>query len=85
MLEALTSMNLVPITESNTTVYDPPLKGLLVLPDATGGNVVIVNEKGTTVTIPIDASLTAPVLIPGRVQKVTEDTSMDDEYIFGIR
>ena len=84
-LEALTAMNLVAITESDTTVYDPPLKGLLVLPDATGGNLVIENEKGDDLTLPIDATVVAPILVPGRIRRVLESTTYDDAYVFGIR
>lgn len=85
MLEALSALNAVQITESDTTVYDPPLKALLILPDATGGNVVIKNEKDETITIPIDTTVTAAVFLPGRVRQVLEATTMDDEYIIGIR
>lgn len=86
MLEALTALNLVAITESDSTIYDPPLKMLIILPDGTGGDVVIENEKGTEITIPVDATVTHPIYLPGRIQRVlATGTDMDDAYIFGVR
>jgi hypothetical protein len=84
-LEALTACNLVAITESDSTVYDPPLKFLLIMPDGTGGNVVVENEKGDDITIPVDATMVAAILIPGRIRRVLESTTFDDAYLFGIR
>lgn len=84
-LEALTACNLVPITESDSTIYDPPLKMLIILPDGTGGNVVLENEKGTDITVIVDATVTHPIYLPGRVQRVLAATTFDDEYIFGVR
>lgn len=85
MLEALTACNLKTITESDSTVYDPPLKALIILPDGTGGNVVLENEHSEEITVVVDATVTHPIYLPGRVRRVKESTTMDDAYIFGVR
>ena len=86
MLEALTAQNAQNIIKSDSTVYDPPLKKLIVLPDATGGDVTIKNERDQPVVIKVDGTLTAPIVVDGRVrQVVSTGTTMDDDYILGIR
>ncbi len=85
MLEALTAMNAQNVTADDDVIFNPPLKFVVVLPDATGGTVELENEKGGAVSVEIDATLTAPVLIPGRVRRVLASTTMDADYILGVR
>lgn len=83
MLEAMTAMNSENVTQSDSTVIDPPFKYLLI---TKAGTVTIKNEKDQSVLITIDASITSAVLVPGRVRKVMDTgTSVSDANILGIR
>ena len=85
MLTALAAMDAVAIVQSDTTVYDPPLKFLQVF--EVGGVIKIQNTRGDdiTYTIPDVASGgRAPFIIPGRIRKVyAADTDILDASMIG--
>jgi hypothetical protein len=86
-LEALTALNAQNITQSDTTVYDPPLKFLAVF--AVDGTITIRNEKDEAVvfTIPTAAAgAGVPFLIPGRIRRVMNTgTTIANAALIGIR
>lgn len=77
------------IVQSNTTVIDPPLLGIIV---SAPGDLVVKNEKDETVTIncPEHAGGTDeggryPFTIWGRIRQVLASTTIADADMIGLR
>jgi hypothetical protein len=85
ILDVLTCIRSLNVTKSDSTVYDPPLFLLIALPDAAGGTIVARDELENVTEIEIDASLTAPVFIPGRFAEIMAATDFDTDYLIGIQ
>lgn len=88
MLEALTAINAIEIVQSDTTIYDPPLKALII---TAPGVVEIENGKGDMVTFTIPAAVenltttALPFILPGRVRRVMAATTVADANLTGLR
>lgn len=67
----------VPIVASNSTVYSPALRGLLVM--ATG-TVNITTAKGQDLTVTVAS---APFVVPFYISKVRTGGSVADASMFG--
>ena len=76
----------VAITQSDTTVYDPPLYGVVVL--ATG-NLSIVNEQGETITRTFPTAANGggyPFTFVARIRQVlASTTTLTDAEMIGLR
>lgn len=87
MLNALTAMNPENITQSDTTVYDPPLKFLAVF--AVNGVIEVKNSHGDTVTFTIPDTASggaAPFILPGRIRQVmSTNTTIANAALIGYR
>ena len=87
-LEALTAMNAVQIVQSDTTVYDPPLKAVVV---SAVGSLVIENGIGQEITFVVPAAVAnetvtaVPFILWGRVRKVKAATTLADANLLGLR
>lgn len=77
---------LVAIVQSDTTVLDPPLAGLLVF---TAGAVKILTEAGATLTLTFPTAANGgsyPTRLDAAITKVFDtDTAVTDANLFGFR
>ena len=86
MLENLTAINAENVTASNSTVYNPPFKGLLLVPTGADKTVTIKNEKNASVLITIAAANVNAFFVPGRVRQVmATGTDLPNANIIGVR
>lgn len=87
MLANLTAMNPENITQSDDTVYNPPLKYLAVF--AVDGVIEVKNDKGDTVTFTIPSVANggaAPFILPGRIRQVMNtNTTIANSALVGYR
>lgn len=86
MLEALTALNAVAIVQSDSTVYDPPLKFLVI---SGVGTVTFKNEKNVSIAFVAPAVADGgsyPFILPGRIRQVMDTgTSVTDANLTGLR
>ena len=87
----VTTLEAQNITQSDTTVFDPPLKLLQVFPDASGGVIEIRTFQGNTVTYTIpdaskDNGIYTPFIIPGLIRQIREtNTTVANAAMIGYR
>lgn len=84
-LSDLTNFVPVVIVQSDTTIYDPPLKGVLVTLD---GTLVVEDTSGVTHSFVLPAAATGgryPCIIPGRFRRVLAATTQADASLHGLR
>lgn len=86
MLEALTAMNAVTITQSDSAVINPPLKFLVI---SGVGTVVYKNEKDETITFVVPAVADGgryPFILPGRIRQIMDtNTTIANAQLHGLR
>lgn len=85
LLSDLSNFTPVAIVQSDTTVYDPPLKGVLVTLD---GTLVVEDVKSVTHSFVIPAAATGgrfPCFIAGRFRRVLTATTQADANLHGYR
>jgi hypothetical protein len=74
------------VIKSDSTVYDPPLAGLIILPGAAGSELTIENEQKQNVIVVVRSPQTAPTYIQRPIRKVlATNSTMGDSNIFGVR
>lgn len=78
-LEALTALNAVAITQSDSTIIDPPLKAIVI---SEVGDLVFKNEKDETITFNCPA---VPFVLSGRIRQVLAATEQADGNLLGLR
>lgn len=84
-LSDLTNFVPVVIVQSDTTIYDPPLKGVLVTLD---GTLVVEDTSNVTHSFVIPAAAAGgrfPCFIPGRFRRVLAATTQADASLHGLR
>ena len=85
LLSDLSNFTPVAIVQSDTTIINPPLKGVLVTLD---GTLVVEDVTGVTHTFVIPAAATGgrfPCFIAGRFRRVLAATSQADANLHGYR
>jgi hypothetical protein len=85
ILSDITNFTPVVIVQSDTTVYNPPLKGVLVTLD---GTLVVEDVNHVTHSFVIPAAATGgrfPCFIAGRFRRVLAATTQADASLHGYR
>lgn len=85
ILSDITNFIPVVIVQSDTTIYNPPLKAVLVTLD---GSLAVEDVAGVTHTFVIPAAASGgqfPCIIPGRFRRVLAATTIADANLHGLR
>lgn len=85
MLSDITNFTPIVIVQSDTTVYDPPLKAVLV---TLNGTLVVEDVRGVQHSFVLPDAATGgqyPCIIPGRFRRVMAATTIADANLHGLR
>jgi hypothetical protein len=85
MLSDITNFTPVAIVQSDTTIYNPPLKAVLV---TLNGTLAVEDVTGVTHSFVLPDAATGgqyPCIIPGRFRRVLAATTIADANLHGLR
>lgn len=85
ILSDITNLYHSPIVQSDTTIFNPPLKAIVV---TAPGDLVIEGPDGVTVTVVCPAVASGgryPTYVIGKVRRVLAATTIADANLSGLR